>query len=108
MNHPERFIGVVVIARSLISSIHLCILTDSHVQPRECTLEVLGEPARALQLALDNWEQQKELRDARNVLEAAVQLGDAKPARRVIDFLTDHGTEDGTLQRLAKKLELLE
>ena len=36
------------------------------------TLELKDDPATALTIALENWEKQKEVRDTRNVLEAAI------------------------------------
>ena len=68
-------------------------------------LEVNAEPKRALRLALSNWEKQKETRDTRNVLEAAIAAKDAKAAEQVIAFLTNHGTEDVILRDLMRKLE---
>lgn len=68
-------------------------------------LEVNNEPKLALRLALTNWEKQKETRDTRNVLEAAIAAGDAKAAQPVVAFLRKHGTEDVVLRDLASKLE---
>lgn len=63
-------------------------------------LELKGDPQRALTLALLNWERQKETRDSRNVLAAAIALADPAASRAVRDFLAHHGTQDITLQQL--------
>ena len=68
-------------------------------------LEIEEDPARALELGLQNWERQKEARDCRNVLEAAAAQGDLEAVRPVIDFIRQHRTEDPTLLRLIQKLE---
>ncbi len=68
-------------------------------------LELQDQPQRALELALANWQKQKEQRDTRNVLEAAVAARDPAAAISVVRFLRDHGTEDEVLERFAMKLE---
>ncbi len=67
-------------------------------------LELKDDPDRALSVALANWEKQKEGRDTRNVLEAAVAAGNREAATPVVEFLTKHGTEDVVLQRLVDQL----
>lgn len=68
-------------------------------------LEFGGDPRHSLRLALENWERQKETRDTRNVLEAAVAAEDSAAAQPVIAFLAEHGVEDVALARLVKRLE---
>lgn len=68
-------------------------------------LEVNGDAKKALRLALANWQKQKEARDARNVLEAALGAEDSEAAQPVIAFLQKHGTEDLILSDLISKLE---
>ncbi len=68
-------------------------------------LEFGDDPRRALQLAVANWERQKEIRDTRNVLEAAIAADDPAAAAPVLAFLKQHGTQDVTLDRLAQRLE---
>lgn len=68
-------------------------------------LEVNAEPKRALRLALSNWEKQKETRDSRNVLEAAIAADDSDAAQLVVAFLKRHGTEDVILRDLVSELE---
>ncbi len=67
-------------------------------------LELKDDPDRALSVALANWEQQKEGRDTRNVLEAAVAAGNREAATPVVKFLAKHETEDVVLQRLVEQL----
>lgn len=67
-------------------------------------LELAGEPARALELAKQGWAEQKEPRDARNVLEAALAAGDAGAASPVIDFIAQTRIEDVRLRELAGRL----
>ena len=67
-------------------------------------LEIENDPAKALGLALKTWRAQKEGRDMRNVLEAALAAKRPAPARRVVDFMQEHGTEDVILRKLADEL----
>lgn len=71
-------------------------------------LELKEDPQRALVVALANWEKQKESRDTRNVLEAAVAAGDREAAQPVIDFLSMHNTENMAIERLISHLESLQ
>lgn len=68
-------------------------------------LELEDSPAQALDIALANWQVQKEMRDARNVLEAALAAGRPEAAAEVIQFLKTAGTEDVVLERLMNQLE---
>ncbi len=68
-------------------------------------LELKDDPQLALQIALTNWHKQKETRDTRNVLEAAVAANDPVSAQPVLAFVEKNGTEDVTLQKLARQLE---
>lgn len=67
-------------------------------------LELNDDPQRALELALENWQQQKEFRDTANVLEAARAAGDAKAALPVIDFIRETKLEDVRIHQLAMQL----
>lgn len=67
-------------------------------------LRIQGEPATALALAADNYRVQREPRDARVLLEAAVAAGDAAPARPALDWLEASGFEDAHLRDLAQRL----
>jgi hypothetical protein len=64
-------------------------------------LQVLHHPTAALQLALANWDVQKEPADARILLEAARAAGQDAAADRVRVFCRANGLTD---QRLAKLL----
>jgi len=68
-------------------------------------LELKNDPERALTIALANWKKQKEARDTRNVLEAAIATENRAAARPALEFLEEYGTEDVVLQKLAKQLE---
>lgn len=70
-------------------------------------LVLQNDPEHALELALANWEQQKEVRDARNVLEAALALKNPAAAHSVLSFLQQHKTEHVVLSRLIAELESL-
>ena len=69
-------------------------------------LELKNDPPRALAIALENWRQQKETSDTRNVLEAAAAAAARDPAapRAVLDFLDEHRTEHVVLRRLAERV----
>lgn len=68
-------------------------------------LELAGDPQRALELATANWARQKEHRDARNVLEAAIAAGRPEAAEPVVAFLQEHATQDALLEQLVRRLE---
>lgn len=68
------------------------------------TLELAGDPTRALALARENWSEQRESRDARVLLEAAIATGDRTAAQPVLDWLRESGIEDSTLAMLAARL----
>ncbi len=68
-------------------------------------LEVLDDPQRALELAQANWEKQKEIRDTRIFLEAAIAAEDPQAAQPVLEFLKKHGTEHAALSKLVEELD---
>jgi Tfp pilus assembly protein PilF len=63
-------------------------------------LQLRGDAAQALLLAADNYRVQREPRDARILLEAAIAAGDAAAAQPARDWLRTRGFEDARLQRL--------
>jgi tetratricopeptide (TPR) repeat protein len=69
------------------------------------TLYLLKQPQQALQLAQANWLLQREPKDARIVLEAAIAAHDTATARSVIELLNTTGIEHEQLRQLAAKLE---
>lgn len=70
-------------------------------------LELLDDPDRALEIALANWEQQREHLDSRHVLAAALAARNPEAAQPVVAFLRAHRTEDAELQHLVDQLEAL-
>jgi tetratricopeptide (TPR) repeat protein len=67
-------------------------------------LHVLGQAAEALRLASSNWQVQREPRDARILLEAAIATGTPAAAAPVLDWMQRSRIEDASLQRLAAKM----
>jgi Tfp pilus assembly protein PilF len=71
------------------------------------SLQMLKQPAEALRLAQNNWRVQREPRDARVLLEAAVALRQPQAAQPVLDWMAQTHIEDWYLQRLADQLALM-
>ena len=67
-------------------------------------LELEEDPKLALELAFANWGKQKEARDTRNVLEAALAAKKPNAAKPVVNFLKEHGTEDVQFDSLLEQL----
>lgn len=67
-------------------------------------LELRHDPATALQLAVANWDVQREPLDARIFLECAVAAKDPVAAQPVLDWMAQTGIEDPRLHRLAAQL----
>ncbi len=70
-----------------------------------CNLFLLGDKERALTLARENWTLQREPRDARILLEAALAMKDPAAAQGAIDWLEKSRHEDPLLRRLALELK---
>lgn len=68
-------------------------------------LHLLDQPNDALDLALRNWNVQKEPVDARLVLESALAAGRPEAARPVLAWIDRTGLEDVRLERLTSRLE---
>jgi hypothetical protein len=68
-------------------------------------LAILGDGERALDLALAEWEIQKEPADARILLEAALAAGRLEATAPVVEWLAATGNEDVRLRRLAAEIE---
>jgi tetratricopeptide (TPR) repeat protein len=64
-----------------------------------------GQAGRALDLALRNWQHQREVADARLVLEAALAAGQAEAARPVLEWARMVRLEDATLAPLLTDIE---
>ena len=67
-------------------------------------LELHDDPETALTVALAHFEKQKEVRDIRNVLEAAVAAKNPAAAQPVLDFLEKNGNTDVILMALREQL----
>ncbi|MCX7153733.1 MAG: hypothetical protein NT115_14810 [Proteobacteria bacterium] len=71
-------------------------------------LHVQGKPREALAVARENWRaEQREPRDARILLEAALAAGDAAGAAPALQWLSESAHEDPLLRQLAGRLEKL-
>jgi hypothetical protein len=68
-------------------------------------LQVLNKPEVALRLAQENWQVQREPRDALALLEAANILKNSEAARPILDWLRTSSHEDKRLRDLAKQWE---
>lgn len=69
------------------------------------TLSIEGNAQKALTLALENWQVQKEPQDARIVLEAALAANSPAAALAVLSWLRSNHVEDERLQKLAQHLQ---
>jgi hypothetical protein len=69
------------------------------------TLSLLKQPQQALQLAQANWVSQREPKDARILLEAAIAAHNPAAAQSVIELLNTTGMESMQLRQLAAQLE---
>jgi hypothetical protein len=71
-------------------------------------LYLLGNKEKALALARENWKLQREPRDARILLEAALALKDPGAAQGALDWLERSGHEDPRLRATAQRLRAVE
>jgi tetratricopeptide (TPR) repeat protein len=67
-------------------------------------LHLLGKPAEALRLALDNWAVQREAWDARLVLEAALAADAIDDAAEVLVWLKKTGLEDRQIAGMVDRI----
>lgn len=72
------------------------------------TLHVLNRAEDALRLAKANWQAQREPKDARILLEAALASHDAESAQPVLELLGTSGMEHPQLQNLAAKIRQIQ
>lgn len=70
-------------------------------------LYLLGATGKALALAQENWKAQREPRDARILLEAALAMKDPGAAAGALEWLERSGHEDPVLRDTARKLRAL-
>ena len=78
--------------------------TTHRAEEARFQLRLRINPAQAVRLAADNYGVQKEPRDARVLLEAAVAAKDKAAARTALDWLKSSGFEDGRLRSLAQQV----
>jgi hypothetical protein len=64
------------------------------------TLHLLSAPTKALKLAEENWQLQKEPADVRILLEAALAARDSAAVEAVREWLNDSRLEDVQIQRI--------
>ncbi|WP_218080322.1 tetratricopeptide repeat protein [Anthocerotibacter panamensis] len=70
------------------------------------TLHLLNQPRAALELAVQNWQVQREPADARLVLQTALASGDRKAAQPALQWLKESRLEDVQLAQLQQQLEV--
>jgi hypothetical protein len=70
-------------------------------------LYLLGNKEKALVLARENWKLQREPRDARLLLEAALAMRDPAAAQDALDWLERSNHEDPGLRKTAQQLKAL-
>jgi Tfp pilus assembly protein PilF len=77
--------------------------TTHRAEEARYALHLRKDPASAVRLAADNYAVQREPRDARILLEAAIAAGDAAAAQPARDWLRDSGFEDQRLRELGQR-----
>src|SRR6185503_7738808 len=68
-------------------------------------LELKADPKAALAAAAENWQTQREPRDAEVLLEAALAAGERRAATPALRWLDESGFEGARLRRLAERLK---
>ena len=81
--------------------------TSHRKEESRFALAVLDQPARALALARDNYEQQREVADARMLLEAALAARQRAAAQPVLQWMHRTGIESPVLRALAARVQEL-
>lgn len=81
--------------------------TTHRAEEARYRLRLRGEPQQAVRLAAENYAVQREPRDARVLLEAAIAAGDAAAALPARDWLRRSGFEDARLRRLGQESALV-
>jgi hypothetical protein len=76
--------------------------TTHRAEEARFQLHLRGDTAKALQLASANYQVQREPRDARVLLEAAIAARDSVAAQGVRDWLRTSGFEDPRLRQLGQ------
>ena len=81
--------------------------TSHRKEESRFVLALQADTARALQLAQQNFAEQREPADARILLEAALAARQPDAARPVLDWMTTHRVESVVLQALVAQLKAL-
>ncbi len=81
--------------------------TTHRAEEARYQLRLRGEAKQALRLAAENYRVQREPRDARILLEAAIAAGDVAAAQVARDWLAGSGFEDARLRRLGQESALV-
>lgn len=81
--------------------------TTHQAEEARYQLRLRGNAKEALRLAAENYRVQREPRDARILLEAALAAGDAAAAKPVRDWLQSSGFEDARLRSLGQESALV-
>lgn len=82
--------------------------TTHRAEEARFLLHLRSDAVGAVAVAAANYQVQREPRDARVLLEAAVAAGDGAAARPVRDWLTSSGFEDAHIRRLADQVRQLD
>lgn len=77
--------------------------TTHRAEEARFALHLRHDPQRAVRLASENYREQREPRDARILLEAAIAAGDAAAAQPVREWLQGSGFEDARLRALGRQ-----
>lgn len=81
--------------------------TTHRAEEARHALRLQKNPRKALELAAANHAVQREPRDARILLEAAVAAGQRQPAESALQWMKRTGFEDARLRELARQVEAL-
>lgn len=95
------------LARMMHERIAAAAERGDRVHQREEAMFVLavdGDAPRALAIARANWDVQKELADARILVQAAVQAGEPAAAAPVVAWVRANGIEDASLDAWMRRL----
>jgi hypothetical protein len=98
------------LARSLASRFEAARLRGDTTHRKEQArflLQVQGDAAQALPLAQANWAQQREVADAKLLLQAALANRSPQAAAPVLQWLQSSGLQSGSLQALAAQVRAL-
>jgi Tfp pilus assembly protein PilF len=103
VNAPEASVHQATLAERYAAARLRGDTTHEQEESRFC-LQMLKQPAEALRLAQSNWRVQREPRDARVLLEAAIATRQPEAAQPALDWLAQTHIEDWYLQRLADQV----